>query len=295
MKEQRASMRVRIIFLSGMICMISIFPAAGRDFLEAMSVSDPLTAVTEEPVALFPTGYGEFAYINHMFISSEEDVFYFGVLGSFTAFNLFNTFAAGGYYSCYNLIGPFKEGDPIVNIGRWWMNAVNFEYAITAAVNILSFHLTLEYARTSQHNFTPTYSEVSTDRLKSGIVFPEMTFVDLSLLISISGSYVDLFDFWESVLPKPRIEWIMAPQVLAKYKLNQYISLFLRFNLDWNFLRKGGMDASPYLESGVILGKYSSRFEFFLEYYQTADTEELLYNVAPATLLGLGFRTCTGK
>jgi len=58
---------------------------------------------------------------------------------------------------------------------------------------------------------------------------------------------------------------------------------------------KPGVDTSLYMELGIILEKDASQTQFFLEYYQTPDTEELRYESAPAKLLGLGFRASIGE
>jgi hypothetical protein len=118
MRATDVSKRLHILLVVGFF-IIPLFPVIGRDMVEPQCVADPLTTITDETFALFPSGYGEFIFINHLFKNSDEDAFYFGVLGAFTAFNLLNVVALGGYYSCYNLIGPFNEGDPVVNIGRW--------------------------------------------------------------------------------------------------------------------------------------------------------------------------------
>jgi len=270
-----------------------------RDFYESDCVIDPLKKTIDEKIVFFPSNYGELKYTNHLFLSTPEDVYYFSVLGACTIFNIDNIAALRAYYSSYNLIGPLGDGDTAATIGQWWMNCVEFEYGITGAINFFDYHLILEYARISQHNFRPMYSEVTTDNLKIGVVFPPLVFKNFVFDYYIRGGFVDLFDFWQSTVPKPRVEWIITPNLKTTYKFNNSISAFYKIYCDINFLRdpdsKPGVDTSLYMELGIILEKDASQTQFFLEYYQTPDTEELRYESAPAKLLGLGFRASIGE
>ena len=106
----------------------------------------------------------------------------------------------------------------------------------------------------------------------------------------ITSGYVDLFDFWESSVPKPRTLWVISPGLWATFPLIEGLSLFSELNLDLLLLRGGGIDANLWVQTGLMIGRGASRFQLFLEYVHSGDTEESVNGPTPVDLLGWGFR-----
>jgi len=281
------SWRGPLIFLG---IAFSVLGAWGRDFPEPIFVLDPLLCVRGEGFSFLSSGYGEVSHNNHIFLGTGDDTFDLNALGAYTLFSLGEHFGLNVYYGTFLYVGPLKEGDTPATIAPWWMNAVQFEYGLIAAFNLSGFHFLLEYSRASQHPIRGQFSEVTTDAIKVGVVTPVLRHHSLSSIYWIRTGSVDLFDFWKSTVPKPSALWVVSPACYSELGLFQGLSLFLDISLDAYFLRKGGMDADIWLESGLLLGTLPARLQLFLEYYHSGNTEEKAGVESPADLLGLGFR-----
>jgi hypothetical protein len=92
---------------------------------------------------------------------------------AFTPVRFGSSWALGAYYGAAILATPYSPGEPASNVIHFWLGALEFEYGLTGAVAIGPLHLTAEYSRTSLHDLKGSYSQVSTDDLKLGLVWPE--------------------------------------------------------------------------------------------------------------------------
>jgi hypothetical protein len=261
-----------------------------RDFREPVETLDPLLSIHDESVFFLPHGYGDVTYNDHTIIGSAHDSFDIRTLCSFTLAQVQSFFALNVYYGVYLLVGPLEEGENPATIMEWWMNAVQYEYGLICSFDIYDIHILFEYARTSQHPLRGGYSQVTTDVLKSGISFPPLSFGSFNLHGIFRTGYVDLFDFWESSVDKPRTIWVFTPTIESLYFISDMVSCYIRFDTDIILLRKGGVDLDFWAEGGILMGRDTARLSLFIEYVHTQDTEELNNEVSPVDLLGFGFR-----
>jgi len=264
--------------------------AFGRDFPQAFEVTDPLYKAQIGDSTLLPRTYTEIAYNNHLFVPGKDDSFNVSGLGSFTLLDLDSVFALNLYWGTYLLVGPVAADETPATVAEWWMNALQFEYGVVSAWNFAGAHLSLEYARTSQHPWRRAYSQVTTDALRLGITLEGLRRGSFSSDFRLIAGYIDLFDFWQSSVSKPRTEWVASPAIRTAYRLTPGFSLFGKLQLDVLVLRKGGHDADVWAEMGIQAGRGAGRLQFYLDYYHSNDSEELEQGPSPAALLGLGFR-----
>ncbi len=264
--------------------------AFGRDFPQAFEVTDPLYESQSGDSALLPRSYVEIAYNNHLFLPGKDDSFNVSGLGAFTLLDLDSRFALNLYWGTFLLVGPVAAGETPATVAEWWMNGLQFEYGLVSAWNCSGAHLSLEYARTSQHPWRHAYSQVTTDALRLGITLESLKQGNFSADLRLAAGYLDLFDFWRSSVPKPRTEWVASPAVRMKYRLAHGFSLFSKLQLDALVLRSGGFDADYWAELGWEAGCGSSRLQLYLDFYSSNDSEQLEQGPSPATLLGLDFR-----
>jgi hypothetical protein len=281
--------RLMIIFIS--VCIL--FPSVSlwaRDFREPVDTLDPLHSIHDESELLLPHGCGDVTYNDHMIIQSPQDSFDIRALCSFTLCQVHSVFALNIYYGVYLLVGPLEEGENPATIMEWWMNAAQYEYGLIGAFDLYDFHILFEYARTSQHPLRSGYSQVTTDVLKTGVAFPLLS----SGMFNIHGifrtGYVDLFDFWESSVDKPRTVWVFTPTIESHYGVTDFLSFYIRLDTDIILLRKGGTDIDFWAEGGILIGNADTKLLLFIEYFHSQDTEELRNETCPVDLLGLGFR-----
>ena len=116
--------------------------------------------------------YGDYA-LSH----DDFDSFYLAVDANPVFFRIGERLALGCYFASILMCGPVPEEDTPANIAAFWMNSVQFEYGLRETVAPFSggrqgLHLTLEYARTSQHPLRPLFSEVASDILRLGLTPP---------------------------------------------------------------------------------------------------------------------------
>ncbi len=187
-------------------------PVAAKDFPAAVAEVDPLAASVSPGV---PAGMGgAFEYGNYF--ASHDDVDSFYLLSSVNPvlFDAGGIFALGGIYEADLLCGPVAAGETQASVAAFWMNAVQFEYGLYASL-ALPFarrpHLLAEYSRTSQHPLRPQYSQVAADVVMLGIAPAELKLGRVAILTYLRAGYSDLFAFWQSALPRPRISWVFKP------------------------------------------------------------------------------------
>ncbi len=276
--------------LTGLMMLLVADSVLARDYPQALPAVDPLFGVEQGDALLLPRGYAEIAYNYHTFLWSNEDVFDLSALGSFTVLQLGGLFAVGLFYGSYLLVGPLATGDTAATVAPWWMNAVQFEYGLFLAVDIFGFHLLLGYGRTSQHPLRPAYSEVTTDTVLAGVAAPPIRFSQMELALWMRAGLIDLFDFWQSTVSKPRAVGVAAGAGSWQVSIWPWLRLFAGIDLSLIVLRAGGLDLDIWAETGVILGEETTRLKLYLEYFHSGDTEELRGRITPADLLGLGFR-----
>jgi hypothetical protein len=270
---------------------------SANDFYEPLTIDDPLYESFGAKVPDFPFmtgGYGELGWNYHCISSTTEDIWNLHTTVAFTPFRWKDDFAISIYYGAWLLTAPFKPGDQVVNVLRFWMAAVEFDYGITMAVKVGPLHLTLEYSRTSQHPLTPNFSEVSTDVVKLGLVLPHVRLGDFDGSFFVRGGYVDLFDFWQSKIPKPRLSGIITTGTESSYRLLPWLKLFINASLDLNITRLSTVDVAGRAEIGFRIGTGPPAFDIYLALSGTPDTEEILNKSTPSFLAGLGIRFKVG-
>ena len=171
--------RPRVAVLAATLLLAAAAQTAARDFPEPLELSDPWLAIAAgslsridatPPLLLAPAAYGDFAYHDYTFSDGPHDSFSLRTrVGGVPV--AFGPVALGLYWSSFLLVGPIEPTDDAASIAEWWMNAVQFEYGLIAAVHLpRPFRsITLEYGRTSQHPLRSGYSEISSDVVSAGV------------------------------------------------------------------------------------------------------------------------------
>jgi hypothetical protein len=280
---------ITLVLILALNC-IEVVTIDAMDFPEPLRIIDPVSAPLDADVPIFPAAYSELAFNDHIFQSTAEDIWNLHVTASFTLANFSRIFALNAYYSAYTLTSPFSKSDHVVNIFRFWLGAVEIEYGVTASLDIGFCHIIMEYARTSQHPLLSGFSEVATDDLKIGVVFPTFREANFESTIFVRGATIDLFDFWQSVLPKPWLDGMITVGNESSLRLNRYLSFFANTSIDGNSMRAGGFTISFRNETGIRLGSGLPKGDIYFEYAYTPNTEELRETVTPSSLAGIGFR-----
>ena len=315
--------RPRIAALAAALLLAATVPLAARDFPEPPELSDPWLAITaaagasptdtRPPLLLAPAAYGDLAYHGYTFLDGPHDSFSVRTrVGGVPV--AFGPVALGLYWSSFLLVGPIEPTDDAASIAEWWMNAVQFEYGLIAAVRLpRPFRsITLEYGRTSQHPLRSGYSEISSDVVSAGVWLETLrvgglcddivarphgqTTIDLGL----RASWIELYDFWESDLLKPRTRLRIAAPVEIVVDLIEIGGAKLQAVLAGEprllFLRSDevepGTDLDPLvqMELDAELGlrvRGRAKWEVAVELYSTHDTEQRRTEPSPLTTLGI--------
>jgi hypothetical protein len=286
-----------VITLAALILAYAPGPTAAKDFPEPVLAADPLAAASRPGL---PAGMGgSFEYGNYAVAHDDVDSFYLRLSASPVFFRLGDAFALGGSYESVLMCGPVAASDTAANIAAFWMNAIQFEYGLYASFALPGLgprgpHILAEYARTSQHPFVgrTQYSEVSADILMTGIAFPELRLGSFSALSYLRLGYRDLFDFWQSELPKPRVWLVAKPAIEARYPINEggifavaraYPEIFIdRY--------KEALDANIFAETGIAFGKGQDSAEILFTIYGTRDSDLLRNSAHPTFEAGISFR-----
>lgn len=298
--------------------LLGVVPAAARDFPEPRELADPWSAragslaggATAYPaVALVPAGYGDIAYHDYTFLSGPHDSF--SVRSRAGGVPLIaGPFAVGVYWSSILMVGPVSAGDDPASIALWWMNAVQFEYGVIAALRLPApfRSVGLEYGRTSQHPLRSGYSEIAADVVRASVWLGNMGRLlrpdgRWRVLTGASVSYLDLYDFWESDLLRPRTRYRLTAPVDITIGLTHAataaVELFLNARPNLLFLRQEdvqpGTNLNPPVqfeldsELGIRFSGHG-RIELGLELYTTRDTEQRRSEPAPLTTVGVVVR-----
>jgi hypothetical protein len=261
------------------------------DFPEPLRVIDPLLTSQPDAAPVFMAGgSSELGFNFHLLSSTPDDSWNLHSTAAFTLFCSGDTFAMAAYYGAWTLTAPIAPGAPSGNALRLWLSALEFEYGITAAVGIGPLQVIAEYARTSQHPLVSRFSQVSTDSVKLGLVLPRLQTGDFTQSWYLRGGVVDLFDFWRSILPKPRLMGMVTLGNELEWRFTPDLGLFATGSADWNIKRHGGTDLSGRCELGGRFGTGPARAELYLAISGTPDSEEIQGGVNPSTLAGIGFR-----
>jgi hypothetical protein len=310
--------RVHIALVLGLfaVCAPGI---TARDFPEPLPLMDPWLAVEQSgglpaagarPVLLLaPAAYGDVAYHPYWFRDGEHDSF--SVRGRAGGVPVaLGPIALGVYWNTVLLVGPVAAEDDPASIALWWMNAVQFEYGIVVGARLPAplRSASLEYGRTSQHPLRPAYSEVSADIVRAAVwartLCPRGPAGSRGrVTVGLSVGYLDLFEFWESDLLRPRtllrgsvpLEAAMPLLQLPGGTVNLYLAAEPRLLL----LRASGVAAGTDLEPPVQLEldaelgvqlQGRARTEIGVEVFSTSDTEQVRGTASPLTTVGVVFR-----
>ena len=321
---KRSGMRA-LMALAG-TCMLVSGQLAARDFPEPLELSDPWLAIarstrtgvssptdTRPPLLLAPTACGDFAFHHYTFLDGPHDSFSMRTrVGGVPV--AFGPVALGLYWSSFLLVGPIQPTDDAASIAEWWMNSVQFEYGLIAAVRLPQpfRSIALEYGRTSQHPLRSGYSEISSDVVGAGVWLetlrvggwyddagvrpPGRTTIDLGL----RASWIDLYDFWESELLRPRTRVRIAAPVEVVVDLVEIggakVQAMLTGEPRLLILRtvevQPGTDLDPLVQMEIdaelglrIRGR--ARWEVAVELYSTQDAEQRRTEPSPLTTLGI--------
>jgi hypothetical protein len=275
-----------------MLCfLVGRMPLSATDKPEPLAIDDPLIAPWEHSGLGFMTaGHGEFAYNYNAFSWSATNIWNMHATVGFTPLRLDDAWALSAYYSAWTLATPYQPGEPASNVIHFWLGGLEFEYGLCMAFALGPLHLTAEYSRTSLHDLKGSYSEVSTDDLKLGLVWPGLELGPLRGTPWLRGGTVDLFDFWQSILPKPRLAAMCELGADLAWDAAPGFVVYDRGALDGNFPRAGGFDVSWWNELGIRLGSEAGRLEIYLGLSGSPDNEELRAGPLPDFLAGLGAR-----
>lgn len=274
-------------------------PAFARDFPVPFAMGNPFSLADER--GLLPGGHADVGYHHYTFLKGPHDLF---SIRQRTAVSLLDTgrLAAGFSYQNHLLVGPVKPGEDPFSIAEWNMNAIQFDYGAVVGVRLPPV-LTFEYGRTSQHPLRGGYSEVSTDFIQLSVYAEPLTWPRGALLTGLRFAHVDLYDFWDSPLRRPRTRyrvevplegrWEPASQGLLIVARAWPRILFMRAEGAWEYAK---IDPPVQTEIDAEVGirfERRSAIELVLEFYSTADSEQVRGETAPLTTLGVTARIGT--
>jgi hypothetical protein len=287
-----AKCRIPGLLLAIVLAAVGSSALSAKDFPLSLLVVDPLAAAWESGI---PAGFGgSFEYGNYVFPHDDVDSFYLRSSISPVIAKVGENFALGGHYETDLFCGPVAEDETAANVAAFWMNAFQFAYGLYTAYRLpgpLDLDLLAEYSRSSQHPLRPAYSQVAADILMCGLALPRLESGEMSASSYLRVGYRDLFSFWQSSLPKPRISWVMEPAAEVRYTLSRSLSLVARANPELFIDRyKNCFDANFFAEAGIALAKGELDDEFLFTLYSTHDSDLLLNVAHPTFEAGLSVR-----
>ncbi len=295
----RVPLHLRIAVAACIAGLIVGGQAFARDFPVPFAMGDPFSLADDR--GLLPGGHADVAYHHYTFLKGPHDLF---SIRQRAAISLLNTgrLAAGFSYQNHLLVGPVRPGEDPFSIAEWNMNAIQFEYGAVVGVRLPPV-ITFEYGRTSQHPLRGGYSEVSTDLVQLSVYAEPLTWRRLTLLTGLRFAHVDLYDFWDSPLHRPRTRyrveiplegrWELPPHGLVIVARAWPRVLLLRTQGAWEYAK---IDPPVQTEIDAELGirlERRSAIELVLEFYSTADSEQIRGEAAPLTTLGVTARIGT--
>jgi hypothetical protein len=284
--------RIPALLLAIVLAAIGSSSLSAKNFPLSLLVVDPLAAAWEPGI---PAGLGgSFEYGNYLFSHDDVDSFYLRSSISPVIAKVGENFALGGHYETDLFCGPVAADETAVNIADFWMNAFQFAYGLYTAYRLpgpLGLDLIAEYSRSSQHPLRPAYSQVAADILMCGVALPRLESDGISASAYLRAGYRDLFGFWQSSMPKPRISWVMEPEAEVRYSLSGSLSLVARANPELFIDRYTNcFDANFFAEAGFALAKGELDDEFLFTFYSTRNSDLLLNVAHPTFEAGLSVR-----
>ncbi len=294
--------RARLQTVSLLVFVLGAAPfAPARDFMERPRavVFDDRPGFADDSVALFPVVYSQTALDYQLFRNTPEDKFQ---IGHFTHYAIADAgrVRASIYYATFLFSGPVNPGDtPGADAARWMMNAIQFEYGVLGHYLLgdgPGWTLVGEFGRRSYHPVRGGgWAEPAADILRGGIAPPVLTRGATSLEALFRVSWSDIYDFWGSDLPLPRVEYQFHHAYELRHRLVRRPRLlldpFALVMVDTNLLRSGSIDNDLTYEAGIaVSGSGGGALELYIGGYESRDTEQREERTALASLLGWGLR-----
>jgi hypothetical protein len=295
-RASRAKPRLLVLF--ALLALPSLAPC--KDFPEPVLAADSLAAASRP--GLSPGMGASFEYGNYVAAHDDVDSFYFRLSASPVLLDVGEAFALGATFESVLMCGPIGPGETAVNAAAFWMNATQFEYGLYASSALPGLgragpHLLAEYSRTSQHPMRPAYSEVSADILMLGLALPRLSLGpdrgagSTELLSYVRAGYRDLFAFWQSALPKPRVSWVLKPAAELQVRLTGALFAVARAYPELFIDRyTGGPDANLFAEAGLAVERGADSSELLFTVYETRDSDLLRAGPHPTFEAGLALR-----
>ncbi|MDA3951324.1 MAG: hypothetical protein PF508_19105, partial [Spirochaeta sp.] len=207
----------------------------------------------------------------------------------------------GFYYGTFLLSGPVDdESSQGSDLAPWLMNAVQFEYGLSARVAMGVVDVVGDYGRRSYHPLRRGFADPAADILRAGLLVPGRSVGAGVVSGALRVRWARLFDFWGSDIPDPRGTWALQPVVEYRHPLlarpGLAIDAFGLTMADLLLLNNGSPDSDLAGQIGVALSGGRStrggvgRIEGFFDVYRSTDTEEREERRTPVTLVGLGGR-----
>ncbi len=278
---------------------MSLLPTAARDMIERPRAVLPGTP--PDGFALIPAMYGDLSYVSHALREGENDTF---LIGQYlhTGVVDFGVQRIGLYYGTYLFTGPVddpsRQGS---DLAPWLMNAVQYEYGLTWRASLGILDVVGEYGRRSFHPLRSRFAEPATDIIRGGVGVMAIPLGRGHLDTLLRLRWSRLFAFWGSSIPDPRSTWTVQMsaeyrRILGSVPSSFNIAVFASGGLDLLFVRDGGVDWDSIGELGLSIeggpagNTPHRRIESFLSAYRSGDTEEVVGESSPETLIGWGIR-----
>ncbi|MBN1500319.1 MAG: hypothetical protein JW982_09190 [Spirochaetes bacterium] len=258
-----------------------------RDYYDPAEIRFPLN---EEAGGFLNSYTGILEYSSSALNHDDWDSFYIKVTGAPVLFQKGNLWALNIFFSSILMNGPVREEEKAANIGNFWMNAVQFEYGSNLQFRIRRTDFVYSYSRSSQHPFRENYSYAANDqqllRIRPAYSFETGNF---SFHPSLTAGYFDLYGFWKSDLEKPRVKFMISPEMDSRWKLSGVINIYILLKIDALQTWTGNYETDFYAESG-LKKTGSPGMDFFLQMYRTENSEMLESAKHDAFYAGFGVR-----
>ena len=269
----------------------------GYDFMERPS--SVILSPAPDGFEIAAAGFAQSAYHAYMFENTPVDLFHVEGYAHHALVDAARV-RSSVYYATYLLNGPLNNEDfPDTDAGIWLMNALQFEYGLNIAWDIMRgptrIALLGDYSRRSYHPLHGNLAEPAADMLRAGVGvlgYRPPGIHSLSLDAMARVSWTELYDFWGAKsIPDPRALYTLHTAFEATVATPvPRLSGFLLLMPDLILLRAGGAALDSAVQAGARLGGERGSIELFLDYYHSGDTEQLPDNKSPATLFGYGLR-----
>jgi hypothetical protein len=263
-------------------------PAETREFQKPREVMSPGLMVLWDD-RFFPGLHWEFSLHQHVLSGSPHDDFNIQSIGAIPVYHHPEGFTLGFFYGTFLVTGPVAADEDAASVAEWWMNGMQFEYGVVAELG----RATMEYSRRSHHAIRPGYREAAADILRIGYGW-DLSASSIRVFPHIRAGYIDLYEFWDSGIPRPRQEFTLAPTVFLRAPVSSYLEVVSRVETTMIALRGGGFDYDLYLEAGLGMVRTGGECVAGLSMFRTGDTEFVGGEKNPVILTGLFFR-CAGR